>query len=176
MDERFGFIRDKIDIKILILFVLRRLPESVDLPTLADLVICDDGISYFDFADCVAELIDTGHIFCADGMYSITEKGRRNGEITESSLPYSVRIKAEKSTNIQAQYQKRDALITTSHEYKNRMGYVVSLALSDGISDIISLGLTVGSEDHALFVENNFRQNAEKIYDKILEILTEENK
>ena len=79
-------------------------------------------------------------------------------------------------TNIQAQYQKRDALITTSHEYKNRMGYVVSLALSDGISDIISLGLTVGSEDHALFVENNFRQNAEKIYDKILEILTEENK
>ena len=175
MDERFGFIRDKIDIKILILFVLRRLPESVDLPTLADLVICDDGISYFDFADCVAELIDTGHIFCADGMYSITEKGRRNGEITESSLPYSVRIKAEKSTNIQAQHQKRDALISTSHEYKNRSGYVVDLALSDGISNIISMELTVGSEDQAVFIENKFRKNAESVYNKILEMLTEDN-
>lgn len=173
MDERFGFIRDKIDIKILILFVLRRLPERVDLPTLAELVICDDGIGYFDFAECVAELVDTGHIYYSEDMYSITEKGRRNGEITESSLPYSVRIKAEKNANIQAQYQKRNALISTSHEYKNRNGYIVALALSDGISNIISLELAVGSEDQAICLENKFRKDAEKIYSDILNLLTE---
>lgn len=175
MDERFGFIRDKIDIKILILFVLRRLPESVDLPTLAELVICDDGIGYFDFAECVSELIDTGHIYYSDEKYSITEKGRRNGEITESSLPYSVRIKAEKNANIQSQHQKRNALINTSHEYKNRIGYTVNLALSDGISNVISMDLTVGSEAQAIYIENKFRKNAENIYSTILEILTNEN-
>lgn len=175
MDERFGFIRDKIDIKILILFVLRRLPESVDFPTLAELVICDDGISYFDFAECVAELINTGHIYYSEDMYSITEKGRRNGEITESSLPYSVRIKAERNANIQSQHQKRNALISTSHEYRNRSGYIVSLSLSDGISDIISMELIAGSEIQAEFMENKFRKNAERIYDKIMNIMTNDD-
>ena len=49
--ERFGFIHDKLDIKILILFVLRRLPDYVQGDTLAELVLCDDGISYFDYTE-----------------------------------------------------------------------------------------------------------------------------
>ena len=57
-----GFIHEKLDIKILILFVLRRLPGTVEPETLQELCQCDDGISYFDYSDCLNELVETGHI------------------------------------------------------------------------------------------------------------------
>ena len=94
---RYGFIREKLDIKILILFILRRLPAPVDAATLCDLVNCDDGIDYFDYTECLEDLVRTGHVSESDESYVITDKGRKNGEYVESSLPYSVRIKAEKS-------------------------------------------------------------------------------
>ena len=37
--DRFGFIHEKLDIKILILFILRRLPGVVDRETLGTLKI-----------------------------------------------------------------------------------------------------------------------------------------
>ena len=60
--DHFGFIHEKMDIKILILYVLAQLPAPVDSLTLSDLVFCDDGIGYFDYSDCLAELAETGQI------------------------------------------------------------------------------------------------------------------
>ena len=45
---RLGFIHEKLDIKILILYILRRLPGTVDPETLAELCQCDSGVGYFD--------------------------------------------------------------------------------------------------------------------------------
>ena len=56
------FIHEKLDIKILILFILRRLPGEVDPHTLAELCQCDEGVGYFDYSDCLHELISSGHI------------------------------------------------------------------------------------------------------------------
>ena len=55
--ERFGFIHEKLDIKILILFILRRLPGVVDPETLGELCQCAGGVGYFDYSDCLSELV-----------------------------------------------------------------------------------------------------------------------
>ena len=94
LENRFGFIREKIDIKILILYVLSRCRFPADNDQLSEMVMCDDGVSYFDYAECLDELIGSGHVECTDGRYLITEKGRSNGIVTESSVPFSVRKKA----------------------------------------------------------------------------------
>lgn len=174
MDSRFGFIHEKLDIKILILFILQRLPEPIEFDTLAELTLCDDGISFFDFAECVDELVKTGHISDKDGLYVITEKGARNGKITESGIPYSVRIKAEKSTTALAVQLKRNSLISTSHSLQRRGGCTVDLSMSDGIGSVINLKLLVGSEAQAAKIEQNFCDNAEDIYAKITKLLMSE--
>ena len=56
--DRFGFIHEKLDIKILILYILRRLPGVVDPETLLELCQCDGGIGYFDYSDCLSELVE----------------------------------------------------------------------------------------------------------------------
>ena len=70
--ERFGFIHEKLDIKILILFILSRLPGEVPPEVLGELCQCDDGIGYFDYSDCLAELVETEHITETETGYTIT--------------------------------------------------------------------------------------------------------
>ena len=175
MDRRFGFIHDNLDIKILILFILSRLPEPVDAETLSQLTMADEGINYFDFAACLAELVRTGHATRSGDLYAITEKGRVNGQITESGLPYSVRVQAEKNAAKVAVKMRRNALISVSHTLRSRGGCTVSLSMSDGVSDVISLQLLAGSEQQAQQIEERFQTNAEKIYGEIMALLTEEN-
>jgi len=171
MDRRFGFIHEKLDIKILTLFVLRRLPAPVDIESLSEAAICDDGISYFDFTDCLAELIDTGHITEVNGKYLITEKGALNSQITEDSLPFTVRVIAEKNASQLAAVLARDLNIETSHAARDDGGYTVSLSLYDGTGPIISMSLLTSTEDECVKIEKRFRRKAEAYYGEILDLM-----
>ena len=44
-------MQEKLDIKILILFILRRLPENVESQMLAELALSDGGVGYFEYAE-----------------------------------------------------------------------------------------------------------------------------
>ena len=168
MENRFGFIREKLDIKILILFITKRLTAPVDFDTLSALTLCDDGISYFDFAECVDELVETDHLYFDGEKYVITDKGKRNGDVTESSIPYSVRLKAEKSTAALNAEIARNAMITTGKEIRRGGGFDVNMSLSDGLGEILSMHLYAGSEKQAEAIEEGFRKNAESIYNMII--------
>lgn len=170
--ERFGFIHEKLDIKILILFILRRLPGEVDPHTLGELCQCDDGIGYFDYSDCLAELVESGHITESRTGYTITEKGARNADAVESSLPYSVRSKALKLIAPVEEELRRAAMITARHSVRED-GCFVTLAMSDGKGNIIDLTLLCADEQQAERMEKNFRKNAESFYHKITELISQ---
>lgn len=171
--ERFGFIHEKLDIKILILFVLNELPAPVDELKLSELVFCDDGIGYFDYSDCLAELTESGQITEQDRKYQITDLGRQNVEAVGSSIPYSVRTKALKLTAPLAAQMRRAALITAEHSIDDDGLCTVHLSVSDGVSPILELRLLAANEQAAGTMENAFRADAESIYHKIVGILTE---
>jgi len=171
MGGNFGFIHEKIEIKILILFILRRLAEPVTFDVLTELTMCDDGIGYFDFTECVAELIRTGHLRFNDNKYSLTEKGERNGEATEYSLPFSVRVNAENETAEMRIRQSRNSLITSCHTVNSDGAYTVLLSLSDGVGEIISMKLFSANKKQALALEKGFRNNAESIYNALIEAI-----
>ena len=154
---RLGFIHEKLDIKILILFILRRLPGEVEPETLCELCQCDGGIDYFDYSDCLSDLIETGHIKETPTGYTITDKGAKNAEAVESSLPYSVRMKALKLLAPVEERLRRAAMITARH---------------DGKGEIIHLHLLCGDEEQAKLMEKNFRLNAENLYQEIAEMLS----
>jgi len=172
--DRFGFIHEKLDIKILILFVLRRLPGPVSFETLSDLVMVDDGFDYFEYSQCLAELVRTGHVQQNENSYKITEIGAENGDTVESSLPYSVRSRAERAARPLIEKMKRDRQIVTSHEQLENGLSKVRLSLSDGIGDIVSLSILASGEEQAKNFEKYFRSDAENIYHQIIKLLTSE--
>ena len=171
--DRFGFIHEELDIKILILFILRRLPGVVDPTELSDLCrACDDGFGYFDYTDCLAELIDNGLIAETEEGLSITEKGAKNVELVETSIPYSVRSKAVKLLTPLREKLRRLAMIQAEHRLE-KDGCYVKLAMSDGEGDVIRLQLLCGGEEQAKKIEKNFRKSAESYYQRIVEMLSE---
>ncbi len=175
MEPRVGFIREKLEIKILVLFILRRLPEPVTFETLSELSLCDDGISYFDFAECVSELVETEHVKTDGHTYVITEKGVKNSEITENSIPFSVRLKAEKNASDARVTLSRKSHISASHSIRRKGGYTVELSMSDGISDIIDMRLYAASEEQAEALERGFTKKAEALYNDIIKLILDEN-
>lgn len=170
--DQLGFIHEKLDIKILILFVLRRLPGVVEAETLRGLVMCDDGIGYFDYSDCLSELVTGGNVAEREGGYTITEDGARNADEVESSLPYSVRKKALKLLAPVQEKMRRDASIVTRHELTED-GCCVTLSMGDGKGELIKLSFVCAGEEQAAKIEANFRRDAEMYYQKIAELLSE---
>jgi len=168
-----GMIHNEVDLKLLILYVLRRLPSPVDMETLFEICICDNGVEYFDYAEYLHELADNGNIqVTEDGEYVITEKGRRNGEEVENSLPKSVRIAADAALAPVAKLLLRYSLVK-AEQIESEYGPQVHLALSDGEISLLDLQIYCGDVERAKVIRRNFRKNAESCYTRILDILTE---
>ena len=154
MDE-LGFVFDPLDLKVLILVILRRLPEEIETDRLFRLCQEDGVVNYFDFSVCLDDLRESGQVALDDGWCRITERGMRNADMLESSLPYSVRRLAEKTA------EKEAAAIARG------------LGLNDGVSDILRLSVLCADEKQARKIEKRFRRHAEETYQKIMEILCE---
>ena len=169
--DGFRPMQEKLDIKILILFILRRLPGEVEGETLANLALSDGAAGYFEYAECLAELEDSGHVERKGRTYRITEKGSRNCEIVESSLPYTIRSRLEKKLVPLAEKMRRRAMIVAEHESDKDGCCRVHLSLSDGMGPIADLKLLCGNEEQAGTIEENFRRTAELYYNRIMEML-----
>jgi len=169
-----GFISDKLEIKFLILYIAARLIEPVPFEILQDLSMCDAGVDYFDFSECLADLVRTEHLMLEDGLYAITAKGRDNSVICENGLPYSVRMQVEKNIVHYNQRLRRNSLVTANTASRKKGGYTVTLSLSDELDNVMRLELLVTKENMARELEKRFKANAEKIYSKIINVLYEE--
>ncbi len=170
----FGFINSKLEIKFLILYITARTAGPVLFETLQDLCMCDGGVDYFGFSECLADLVRTEHLTLDDKLYSITDKGRRNSAACESSLPYSVRIKAEQKLALCNEQLKRRALVKADIRSREKGGYEITLCLSDELDELMNLRLLIPREDMALDLQKHFRENAEALYSKVLSDLYSE--
>ena len=171
MIRNIVYIHEKLDIKILILFIMRRLPEPVPLEELMELTMSDDGVGYFDFMECITELVNTEHLQYKDEKYSITAKGERNGELTEESLPNSVRNSIENTVYKHRSKLIRDAMIKTLYYKKPNGEYNVSLILLDGVGEVLSMEMLAVNKQHALALEKGFRKRAERVYNMLIELI-----
>lgn len=93
-----GFIQSELDLKLLVLYIMSRVAGPVTFLQLLELALCDEGVDYFSLTEAVGHMVETGQLERdQEQRYSITEKGRRNSEICESSLPYSVRMHCDEN-------------------------------------------------------------------------------
>jgi hypothetical protein len=167
-----GFIHDKLEIKFLILYIAARVIEPIPFETILDLTMCDDAIDYFDFSECLADLVRTEHLTLSqEGQYAITEKGLRNSRICETSLPYSVRLRCDRNLSACNRKLRRKSQVRASSTRRENGTYTVNLALDDDMGSVMDLNLMVVREDMARLLEDRFRKSPERIYGAIMDLL-----
>ena len=167
-----GFIHDQLEIKFLILYIASRLVGPVPFETLQDLSMCDGGVDYFDFSECLADLVKTEHLTLSpDGLYAITDKGLRNSRICESSLPYSVRLRCDRNLASCNRSLRRKSQVKASSEKRPNGTYTVHLELSDDMGSVMDLRLAIPREDMAAMLADRFRKSPERLYSEIMRAL-----
>jgi len=174
----YGFIREKHEIKFLILYAMTFLDFPVSEASLIDICLIDDAFGYLEFAEAFRELVDTGHIQKSAGEkeneFLITEKGRDAAGIFEKQLKASVRERAQRSAIRVIRKLRRNAGIKTAVKEGEKNTFQVTLSICDGSEDILSVGIMVGNREQSLMLERNFKKNAEKIYNAVLNDLLRE--
>ncbi|MDO4749557.1 MAG: DUF4364 family protein [Eubacteriales bacterium] len=169
--NEYGLIREKLDIKLLILFVLRRLPAAVTAVELGDLVLTYCSAGYFDYTECLVDLLKSGHVSEEAGRYQITDLGREHGQTLEDSLPFTIRSACERAVAPIADVMRRSAMVGASHSV-GKDGCWTELSLSDGLGDILRLRLLCANEEQAGLIEKNFRAGAEGVYLHLVQFLS----
>ena len=170
-----GFIHDKLEIKFLILYITARVIEPIPFDTVLDLTLCDDGIDYFDFSECLRDLVNTGHLTLDDaGLYAITEKGMRNSQICESSLPYSVRLRCDKNLAAWNRKLRRKNQVKATVDQRSDGTFTVRMTLNDDMGNVMDLKLMAVRQDIAKLLADRFQKEPERIYSQIMKLLMEE--
>ena len=171
---RYGFIHDKLDIKFLLLYILARAAAPLDFSTLTDLTMIDEGVDYFDFAEALSELVESGHATLTDGSYAITDKGRKNGAVCESSLPYSVRTKCSRRLSKVNAALRRDAQVRSEILPRADGTCTLRLSLDDEEGNILTLELLSPSQAQSERLAEGFKARPEQIYNGVLDVLLAE--
>ncbi len=169
---RQGYIHDKLDLKMLELYLLARAAGPIAPDVLTDLVRRHEGVNYFEFTEATAELVNTGHLVRTEEGYLITEKGRTKSAACESSLPYSVRRRCAQDLAPVNAALRRNAQVRGEKLYKEDGSITVRMTLDDDGGNLLTIELLCPTEEQADRLIAGFRAKPEQVYNDVLEALS----
>ena len=174
--QRLGFIHDMLDVKVLILFVMARVSYPVTVQQMYELCYQDDCLSYFDICTAVPEMVKSGHLRELESeYYEITDKGKADGSLTEDSIAYTVRCKAENAVSRFNRQIRRSSFVKTQIIQRENGDYSVIMALDDEIGNLMTLELLAPNQRQAVRLSKLFEKKAENIYNLTMaELLDDE--
>ena len=175
--QRLGFIHDMLDVKVLILFVMARVGYSVNTQQIYELCYQDDCLSYFDVFTAIPEMVASGHLKqLEDDTYAITEKGKADGSLTEDSIAFTVKQRAENAVSRFNRQIRRSSFVKTQILPRESGDYSVIMALDDEMGNLMTLELVAPDQRQAVRLGKLFEKKAEAVYNLTMaELLDEED-
>ncbi len=174
--QRLGFIHDMLDVKVLILFVLSRVSYPVTNQEVYELCYQDDCLSYFDVCTALPEMVKSGHLTLEDDRYTITPKGKETGELTEDSIAFTVKQKAENAVARFNRQIRRSSFVKTQVMKREDGTHGVIMSLDDEMGNLMTLELSAPDARQAMRLSKLFEGKAENVYNLIMtELLDQED-
>ena len=175
--KRLGFIHDMMDVKVLILFVAARSNYPMTCSEVYELCYQDDCLSYFDVCTAIPEMVASGHLKELEGeKYQITEKGRHDGGLTEDSIAFTVKQRAENAVSRFNRQIRRSSFVKTQIIPRENGDYSVIMALDDETGNLMTLELMAPDQRQAVRLGRLFERKAEAVYNLAMaELLDDED-
>ena len=169
----FGFIQSELDLKLLVLYITARTAGPISFPQLLEVAFCDAGVDYFSLTQAVEHMVETGQLTREDDRYSITEKGRRNSQVCESSLPYSVRMHCDENLVKVNDLLRQEAQIQYSIRGNEDGTHTLFLHLDDVGTPLLQLELMIPDKDEADRMGKAFKRDPAGVYHDLCKLLYE---
>lgn len=174
--QRLGFIHDMLDVKVLILFVMARVSYPVNTQQIYELCYQDDCLSYFDVCTAIPEMVKSGHLKALEEeRFEITDKGRADGSLTEDSIAFTVKQRAENAVARFNRQIRRSSFVKTQILPRENGDYSVIMALDDEMGNLMTLELLAPNQRQAVRLGKLFEKKAEAVYNLTMaELLDDE--
>ncbi len=185
-------LKEKNDIKIFILYLLKNIGYPLDFNTISDIVIQDEFVNYFDFAECFAELLDSGIIETIKGsemesttnvagafstqksadMYHITENGVGVVEQLQSSLLNVIKDKSLKSAMRLLSFKARGSDIKCVGAPRDDGRFDLHCEVIENHETLLSLDIVLNDKHQLDRMMYNFNERPEIVYRGVITLLT----
>ena len=175
--QRLGFIHDMLDVKVLILYVMARVSYPVTIQQIYELCYQDDCLSYFDVCTAIPELVNSKHLKEAENdCYVITDKGKADGALTEDSVAFTVKQRAENAVARFNRQIRRSSFVKTQIVPREKGDFSVIMALDDEMGNLMTLELVAPNQRQAIRLAKLFEKKAENVYNLTMaELLDDED-
>ncbi len=163
-----------VDLKLIILFIAQNFKRPVTISDVTDIVLSKGYAEYFESAQCFSELEESELIAPASrsGTFMVTEKGHATARLLIKELPFTVReALLEAIKNVRRKETEAQSLTA---EYKENVSgsFDVFCEITEAGFSLLSMSVTLPTQDDARRATANFKKNATEIYNDIIKKLS----
>lgn len=178
VDDTIGGIRSTEKIKIIICYILINTEAEVSRDTIISALYDNSIANYFEISQAIDDLLKVGAITESNEILSATEKGFQIAKDLKDELSVFIKNKAVRATALTSILEKRtrenDVLITKVDSKKYKLEITMHSGLDNGNDDLMNVSVFVTDEAQAQVMKQTFLNNPVKLYQKVIEALTDE--
>ena len=167
--------KDLAENKVLILYLLNKLQDGIKNDNLYKIVSSANNINYFYFQELLTDLIESNFVGSftkdEDTILKITSDGQNALSLTKSLLPGILKLKADTVFKEELSNIAEQSSIITEYIPKSENNYTVKCKIIEKNETIFEISTFAGSRDRAKQISDNWKNNANEIYPKIINLL-----
>ena len=162
--------------KVLILYVLEKAGKPLTNDVLYKIVLAAVDMNYFYFQQFMLDLINVGYIFSfqkeEQTLYQITDSGKTTLDLTLDLLPGIIKLKADTNLKPILDSSEEEQSIVAEYTPLSENHYTIVCKVVENNETVCEVKTFAGSREQAKEIVDNWENNADSIYPKILDILT----
>ena len=161
--------------KVLILYILNKLKAPINNDALMQLVLSIQDMNYFYFQQFLIDLLEDKYIAEKDSLYEITELGKETLKLTEDLLPGIIKLRVDNSIKKELDEIKNEVSISSEFAIDNDNNFMIKCKIVENNTTIFEVSTFAGSREQAKLISENWEQNANDLYPKIMDLLVSTN-
>lgn len=161
--------------KVLILYILDQIHKPITNDNLYKLVLTAIDMNYFYFQQFLLDMINTKFIVSytkeTQLVYELTDLGKTTLDLTLDILPGIVKLKVDTNLKSTLDAVEEEHSIVAEYTPRNENNYVINCKIIENNETVFEIKTLAYSREQAKDIVDNWKNNAEKIYPKVLELL-----
>lgn len=171
---------DKNEIKIFILYLMDRIGYPLSCADVCSIMHQENVVSYFDCADCFAELIDMSHVKeearseSGEALYIVTHTGKQIATELSDTLSPGIKEASYRSAIRHLSFEMRKAAIDCYYNEQPNGKYYVHCEITEKGRKVLDINVEVDSKMEADTMLANFKRKPEIVFRGTLALVSGE--
>ena len=161
--------------KLIILYLLQQMNESLPYLRIADFILENDYTDYFTLQSALSELLDEELIYQEqlgeNSSYRISRAGSESLRLFHEQIPPAIRADMDRYMKINKMLISDESSVSAFYDRTVRGEYLVHCVIKEHRQVLLDLRLCVPEKEQAEAICRGWRRNCQKVYSSLFSLL-----